>query len=381
MKIVHLCVSCFYIDGFAYQENELAAQNVLDGHDVVVIASTETYGADRRITYLKPGKYIGTDGAKVIRLPYRKFLPQVMMRKLRIHPGVYELLEEEAPDVILFHGLCGWELTAVARYKRSHPATKFYVDSHEDLNNSARTFISKYLLHLGFYRSIVLRCLDDIEKILCISVDTINFVRDFYGLPQAKIEFFPLGGRIYSDDEFSEARLKTRKCYDVRSDEVVFIQSGKIDRTKKLLEALHSFAAIEGSHFRFLIVGHLQDDIVEEVQALVRKDDRIRFLGWKTPDELRDLLCAADVYVQPGTQSATMQMSLCCRCAVILDDVPSHRPFMNDNGWLVGRDLSLDEAFRLAADSAGRLPLMSRNSAAVASRLLDYKSLAARLYR
>ena len=117
------------------------------------------------------------------------------------------------------------------------------------------------------------------------------------------------------------------------------------------------------------------------MQALVRKDDRIRFLGWKTPDELRDLLCAADVYVQPGTQSATMQMSLCCRCAVILDDVPSHRPFMNDNGWFVGRDLSLDDAFRLAADSAGSLPLMSRNSAAVASRLLDYKSLAARLYR
>jgi len=381
MKIVHLCVSCFYIDGYAYQENELVAQNVLDGHDVVVIASTETYGADRCISYLEPGEYIGSDGAKVVRLPYRKVLPHSVMRKLRVHPKVYGLLERESPDVILFHGLCGWELLAVASYKRSHPTVKLYVDSHEDFNNSARTFVSKYFLHLGFYRPIIKRCLSSIDKVLCISVDTINFVRDFYGLPQAAIEFFPLGGRIYADDEFFGGRLSARERYGIRSDEVVFIQSGKIDRTKKLLESLSEFSALDGSHLRFFIAGHLQDDIADEVQAFIRKDTRIRFLGWKTPDELRDLLCASDVYVQPGTQSATMQMSLCCRCAVILDDVPSHKPFVNDNGWLVGRDVSLKEAFHFAAKNSEGLPLMAQNSADIAARLLDYKSLASRLYR
>jgi len=110
VKIVHLCVSCFYIDGFAYQENDLVAQNVADGHDVVVIASTETFGADRRIGYLEPGEYLGTDGAKVIRLPYRKLFPHAVMRKFRMHPGVCEILEREAPDVILLHCLCGWVL-------------------------------------------------------------------------------------------------------------------------------------------------------------------------------------------------------------------------------------------------------------------------------
>lgn len=381
MKIVHCCLSNFYIDGFAYQENELVAQNVADGHDVVVIASTETFGADRRLKYCAPGEYVGTDGARVIRLAYRKFLPHAVMKKLRMHSGIYGLLETESPDVILFHGLCGWELLAVASYKRSHPAVKLYVDSHEDFNNSARTFISKYFLHLGFYRSIVKRCLSSIDKVLCISVDTINFVHDFYGLPQAAIEFFPLGGKVYTDDEFSDARLRVREHYGIRSDEIVFIQSGKIDRTKKLLESLSEFAALEGPHLRFFIAGHLQDDIADAVQAFIRKDPRIRFLGWKSPDELRDLLCASDVYVQPGTQSATMQMSLCCRCAVILDDVPSHKPFVSDNGWLVGRDISLKEAFQFAAKNSEDLPLMAQGSAGIATRLLDYKSLAARLYR
>ena len=45
MKIAHICLSCFYIDGFSYQENELVRQNVSDGHDVLVITSTETINA------------------------------------------------------------------------------------------------------------------------------------------------------------------------------------------------------------------------------------------------------------------------------------------------------------------------------------------------
>jgi hypothetical protein len=76
-----------------------------------------------------------------------------------------------------------------------------------------------------------------------------------------------------------------------------------------------------------------------------------------------------------------MQMSLCCRCAVILEDVPSHKPFVDGNGWLIGKQLSLDEAFNEVAMANDSLQLMSTQSAAIAARLLDYKSLAARLYR
>jgi glycosyltransferase involved in cell wall biosynthesis len=381
MKIVHLCLSCFYIDGYAYQENELVAQNVVDGHDVLVIASTETFGADRRLTYLNPGKYLGTDGAMVIRLPYRSWLPHFLMRKLRAHPGVYALLEEEKPDVILFHGLCGWELTAAAKYRKAHPYTKLYVDSHEDFNNSARSFVSRYVLHSAYYRPIARYCLAAIDKILCISVDTINFVCDYYKFPSSKIEFYPLGGKVFVDSDFYEIRLATREQYEIETDQVLFVQSGKIDRTKKLLESLHAFLEVNDPRFYFIIVGHLQDEISAEVESLINNDVRIRFVGWKTPDELRRLLCAADIYVQPGTQSATMQMSLCCRCAVILEDVPSHKPFVDGNGWLIGKQLSLDEAFNEVAMANDSLQLMSTQSAAIAARLLDYKSLAARLYR
>lgn len=381
MKIVHLCLSCFYIDGYAYQENQLVAQNVADGHDVIVIASTETFGDDRKLTYLDPSTYLGTDGAMVIRLPYRSWLPHVMMRKLRAHPGVYRLLDKERPDIILFHGLCGWELKTAAKYKKTHPNMKLYVDSHEDFNNSARSIMSKYLLHSCYYKLVAKSCLSAIDKILCVSVDTLTFVRDYYRINSDKLEFFPLGGNILQDQEYSNIRKQTRSNYNVDSKDILFVQSGKIDGSKKLIESLRAFIKVDDSRLRFIIAGHLQDDIRSDVDALIYNDQRISFVGWKTSDELRKLLCAADVYVQPGTQSATMQMSLCCRCAVILDDVASHKPFVDGNGWLVGRELSLEQVFNLAATAADSLPQMSAQSAAIASRLLDYKILATRLYR
>ena len=83
-------------------------------------------------------------------------------------------------------------------------------------------------------------------------------------------------------------------------------------------------------------------------------------LSVKDAQELMQLLCAADVYVQPGSQSATLQNSICCRCAVIVDDVPSHHPFVNGNGWMVHDAEALVQAFDSAihAFQDGRLEQM-----------------------
>jgi 1,2-diacylglycerol 3-alpha-glucosyltransferase len=43
MKIVHLCLSAFYVEGFGYQENVIPRYNRKDGHEVVIIASRFTY--------------------------------------------------------------------------------------------------------------------------------------------------------------------------------------------------------------------------------------------------------------------------------------------------------------------------------------------------
>lgn len=377
MKVVHLCLSCFYIDGFAYQENMLVRQHVADGHDVLVIASTESYGADRKLTYVEPSTYIGSDGARVIRLPYRKFLPQKIMRKLRMHPGVLDLLESERPDAVLFHGLCGYELATVAAFKRRHPHLPVYADSHEDHNNSARTPGSR-LLHKLYYRPIISRSQAAYDKLLCISVDTMNFVHDMYGVERGRLEFYPLGGTVLGDASYTRRRKAARKALGLAPDTIMLLQTGKMGRRKKLLESLAAFANVRNSNLHLFLAGSLDPEIEPEALQAVKQDKRVSFLGWKNPDELLDLLCAADVYLQPGTQSATMQMSLCARCPVILDDVPSHRPFVEGNGWLIGNTEQLPAIFACIAERPGQLQDMSVRSFEIASRLLDYKSLAQR---
>lgn len=379
MKIAHLCLSCFYVDGYSYQENELVRQHVQDGHDVVVIASTEVFDQHRQLNYCSPGEYMGTDGARVIRLPYRRWLPHSVMKKLRMHPGVEELLAREAPDVILFHGLCGWELLNVKRHKSRNPAVRVFADSHEDFNNSAQSFVSKHFLHASYYRPILHRALGSIEKVLCISSETMDFVRNFYKVPAEHLELYPLGGKVFDDDEYASIRTTARTRYGITDDQILFVQSGKIDKAKKLVEALRAFSRTPDKNFRFTVAGHIHKDISAEVEQLIKQDTRVRFIGWQSSQELRELLCAADVYVQPGTQSATMQMSLCCRCAVVLDEVPSHLPYMNQNGWLIGPQCTLEDVFTKISEEPNSLPAKAIQSAGLAARLLDYRVLAARI--
>jgi len=380
MKVLHLCLANFYIDGYSYQENELVRQNVIDGHDVVIVASLESMTHDGELIYLEPSVYDGTDGAKVIRIPYKNFLPLFFMRKLRVHDGLFEILERERPDVVLFHSLCGWDLLTVKRYKKLNPGFKFYADSHEDFNNSARSFISKWFLHWLYYRLIICFAKDSIDKILCISIETMNFVKDMYGLSMDEIEFFPLGGFTYTDSNYQKIRDVNRKKFEIADDSLVFVQSGKMGLSKKLINSLKAFSALKNQTSIFFVVGSIHESIAAEVFELINANDRIRFLGWLNADELKGLLCASDVYVQPGTQSATMQMSLCCRCAVILDDVPSHTPYIRDNGWLINDDIQLIKAIGSAINDKNIVKVMGDNSGLLADEILDYSKLASRLY-
>ena len=382
MKILHCCLSCFYIDNYNYQENMLVREHVRAGHEVLVLASTENYDAQGQLSYSTPGRYSGSDSAAVLRLPYRRLGPHALMKKIRTYPGVYQQLCVAGPDVIMFHGTCAWELLTVLRYKKNNPSVKLYIDSHEDFNNSARSFISKNILHRLFYRPIFKKSIPFVEKVLCISTETMDFIGGFYGCPQDKMEYFPLGGSIFDDRAHEKSRMNARTKYGISMNTLVFFQSGKFDEKKMLAEALAAFQKLPRvENVQYLIAGVLQDDVKAEVEALLAKDDRIRFLGWKNAQELMQLLCAADVYVQPGSQSATLQNSICCRCVVIVNDVPSHYPFVKGNGWMVHGTEALVQAFEAAihAFQEGRLEQMRGQSLSIARRLLDYEKMAQRL--
>jgi glycosyltransferase involved in cell wall biosynthesis len=340
----------------------LVREHVKAGHDVSIIASTESYGENKKVTYLEPSEYMGSDGASVKRIPYSTFLPKPIMKKIRIHPGVYEELDRLKPDVIMFHGMCGFELLTVSRYVKRNPRVKFYADCHEDKYNSATSFLSRNTLYRLFYVPIINISKKYIDKVLYLTHEAKIFCYEIYGLKEKQLEFFPLGGVVYPDDYYAKVRNKKRAELNILPSETVFFQSGKFDAKKKLLESIISFSKVKNKKFKYYIAGDVQEDIKSEFYSLLEADPRIKFLGWVNSTELIELLCMADVYVQPGSQSATMQMSLAARCAIILDDVPSHRHIFRDNGFLVKTNEDLFSAFVEFEKDPTQIPLMSENS-------------------
>lgn len=380
MRIAHICPSIF-TDGLTYQENILVSQNVEDGHEVIVIASTEAIDKHTHSVQTQAGKSLTIDGVPLIRLPYKKFLPIRISRKVRALQGLMKTLNSFQPDVILFHGAQSWEILNLRKYANQNSKVKCYADCHSDKYNSGRTWISKQFLHKLFYKMIIRRALPSLEKILCISLDVEEFVKSMYGIPKNRLEFYPLGGIIYPDAEYQRLRALGRNRLGLHSNQILVLQTGKFNREKKLIESLRAFQSASVKNITLVVAGSIDEDIRLEVESLLKQQKNVLYIGWVDRNGLSELLCASDCYLQPGTQSATMQQALCARCPVILDDVKSHKPFITSNGWFVKNEADLVSVYQSIQKDPALLQKMSTQSLSIARNILDYKSLASRLYR
>ena len=66
MKVLHLCLTGPYTDGFNYQENMLAKYHTRTGNSVSIIASQWEWSGGSVKKYEGPNQYINKDGVKGI---------------------------------------------------------------------------------------------------------------------------------------------------------------------------------------------------------------------------------------------------------------------------------------------------------------------------
>ena len=151
MRILHCCLANYYIDDYGYQENILPRMHKLQGHEVAILASIETYIDNKVLGYVKQSSYYTKDGIPITRLPYFRCIPHMLAKKLRIYQGLYEAIESFAPDILFLHDCQFLSIRKIALYARKHPNIKIYVDSHTDLKNSAKGWLSMNILHAGEY--------------------------------------------------------------------------------------------------------------------------------------------------------------------------------------------------------------------------------------
>lgn len=381
MKILHIMLANFYIDNYNYQENVLPKQNFKDGHDVLILASTETYLFNNKLGYVEPKEYINEDGIKVKRIDYNfPFIGRFLKSKIRSYKNTYKIIREFSPNIILFHGVPAFDIISVARYKKKFPNIKLYVDSHEDFNNSAKNFISRQILHKFFYKTVIQTALPYIDKILCVGYECFAFLKEMYDVPDDMMEFFPLGGEIIEESIKIEKRNKIRESLNIRDSDLLLVHSGKMDKKKRTNEIVEAFLEADLDNLFLIIIGSMTNDVSEELIPLIDKTAKIHYLGWKNAEELLDYLCASDLYVQPGGQSATMQNALCCGSAAALYPHESHKYLLGDSVFYIETVEDMKKLFELISKDPQKLEDKRKMSFKIAQEKLDYKKLAARLY-
>ena len=378
MKILHVCLASHYTVGMTYQDNQLSDQHAADGHEVVVISDCYRF-AGHILEEVEEEDIFLSSGVRLIRMKYDLILNKFISTKVRKVAALKKFLYDFRPDIILFHGVAGWEMLTVSDYKRNHSEVKLYIDSHEDFHNSGTFWLSLFFQYRIFNKFIVNRVRKNVDKFLYLSYESKAFCQEVYGLRDDEMEFYPLGGDIVEPDVKVKLKDEVKVKLGLDKNDVLIVHTGKFAKEKKTQELLESFISINNEKLKLILIGSIPPEMQPILYPLIESDHRVHFLGWMNSKELVKYLCAADLYVQPGTQSATMQNAICCGAPVALYPYESHVPYVVDNGFFIKNKSDYMCVFSGLAEGKFNLGAMSAASYVIAYNLLDYKKLAERL--
>lgn len=339
MKIVHLCLSSFFIDNYSYQENMLTKYHVKMGFEVTVIASSISFNEHGERCYLSvPSERIDNDGYKVIRLAYKN--PIKINKTLRRYDNFYSILNAERPDIIFSHGIAMAEVSVLIQYLKQNPHVKLYGDHHGDYINSATNFFSKHVLHKIIWRHYVKKLEPYLIKCYGVTPLRCRFLKEMYHLHPDKVEFLPMG----VDDEAipadrTEVRATVRNELGISGNAFLIITGGKIDLRKNthiLLEAINS---INNKDLHLVICGVL----TPEMEYLKEQfNNNVHYLGWCNAQKVMNCMVASDLACFPGTHSTLWEQAVGVGLPVILKQW-NEMTHMNVNGnciFVKGEDVT-----------------------------------------
>lgn len=307
MKIVHLCLSCFFIDNYSYQENMLPKYHVKMGYDVTVIASLVSFNKEGKPCLLpSPSERIDENGYKVIRLGYKE--PIITNKVLRRYQGLYRFLVNEQPDIIFTHGVALGDATTIVKYLKKNPHVKLYGDHHGDYINSATTFLSKYILHKIIWRYYAKKMEPYLVKCYGVTPMRCRFLKEMYHLNPKIIEFLPMG----VDDEAiptnkEEVRANVRKELGVPKEAFLIMTGGKIDERKNTHVLLEAVKNVDNPNLHLVICGVL----APEMEYLKKQfTGNIHYLGWCNAQRVMACMVASDLACFPGTHSTLWEQAV-----------------------------------------------------------------------
>lgn len=309
MRVVNICVNGVYTEGYSYQENILPVFQKANGNEVFIIASEFEFGKNGKKQRTDKTHYVNKDGISVYRIPIKN--NKDIRYRFKRFLGLYELLEEIKPDVIFCHLFQFLDVVKVIEYKKKNKNVLLFFDNHSDLNNSAKGFLSKKILHGILWKHLAHKALPYAEKFYGVLPARVDFLTDVYKLPEKKCELLLMGA---DDEKVEEAlaedirRLK-REEYGIKENDIVIMTGGKINanrtQTLKLMEAVNQ---INKPNVRMLIFGSVTDELKDEFDKQLT--DSVNYIGWKNSEDIYKEFAIADLVVFPGLHSVLWEQAV-----------------------------------------------------------------------
>lgn len=310
MKIVHLCLSSFYIDNYSYQENMLPKYHMKLGYDVTVIASLVSFNKEGKPCLLpEAGEYKAKDGYKVIRLDYKK-TNYKLNKFIRIYENLMNVLVNEKPDILFIHDYSFMDIVKVMNYAQENNV-KVYIDCHTDYINSAQSWTSKHIFHHTIWRYIGKKIAPHVEMFYGVTPLRCSFLRDAYRIPSQKIQLLEMG----IDDDVFEKKLDQninttlRNELDIGNEDFVILTGGKIDALKNIHLVLEAFQKIDIPNVKLVVFGTVAPEMQDYINRLLEFPNVI-FVGWLSADRILDYFIMADLIVFPGTHSVLWEQAV-----------------------------------------------------------------------
>jgi 1,2-diacylglycerol 3-alpha-glucosyltransferase len=310
MKILHCCLAAFYIDNFGYQENILPKMHKLQGHDVAILASTETY-FDHKLDYLTAKSYINIDNIAVTRISYVKWLPHSISKKLRIYNGISGTLKTFGPDIIFLHDSQFIGIKEIAAYAKKHKNVRIYVDGHTDFINSAKTWLSKNILHKIIYKWCTQKIEPYTKKFYGTLPIRVDFFKNVYKTPPEKTELLLLGidNTQVNFSQKEEIRKKIREELRLKDDDFVIVTGGKLDKRKNIHILMDTVSGLPNKDVNLIVFGTPNSEMKTEIDSLA-KSSAIKYIGWIGSEKTYDYFFAADLAFFPGTHSVLWEQAV-----------------------------------------------------------------------
>jgi len=296
----------FYVDNFSYQENILPKYHKLQGHEVKIIASLYTFNENGEPIYMKEAKsYYNENGIPVARIKYRK-VPFNKILKAFDNAVLYNEISNFNPDIIFIHNFQFLSLKTIVKYLENNSGEniRVYVDSHADVKNSAKNWLSKNILHKIIWRHYAKIIEPYTTKFYGVSTPSVNFLKEIYHIPSEKIELLPLG----IDDEKVKQVIdpyiskKIREKHNVKPSDFLIVTGGKIDNNKpQTLLLMQAIREMNIPNIKLIVFGSIIPELREKFNNLL--GDSVIYVGWLESDDIYKYLSSADLVVFPGLRS------------------------------------------------------------------------------